>query len=522
MITEGIQMKKTFLFLLTAVMLLSLLTGCAKKNDSTQANGVPASGIAVGYGKADISPETSVYLLGFGEPHNERMSTGVAEHLYVTTIALTDAEGETILYMAADLLYIREAQNKPLREAISEATGVPYDHIITANSHNHSGPEPDDPTYFQLLQERYVQSAQEALADRAPAEMYTAFSRPEGYVYVRHYLLNDGTYRGEKVGAVKKNVIGHTHKCDNLLQLVKFTREGKKDIMIMNWKGHPWGNEPISYTTATSNYPGVMRQTAEEALDCLGVFVLGASGNSNNGSQIPEEDTHGHRYLERGKDLGMEVVKAAENFQPAKVDTIHFEENIIQRDNLRYGPNYNVPLYAFSLGDVAFITAPFETFDTNEVFVRENSKFPMTIYSSVTNDWQSYLPTPESYPWEEHYEVRITHYGQGMAEDVADQQLAMLNRLFEAGGYTETEKAPGYLTPEFVPTSDGIAYVNPTPGDNSAINEVANGFHQVVLLKNGSGKIMLAADRATAEKVMSQTTMKLLFNEQNVIVDIAS
>lgn len=513
-------MKRIVCLLLSTLLMFGLFAGCGQEQEGQTGNETVAA-FSVGYGKADISPETSVYLIGFGEDHADRMSTGVAEHLYATALAFTDAEGETVLFIATDLLYIREAECDPIREMIEQETGVPYDHIIITNSHNHSGPEPDDPIYLKLLQERLLQSAKDALADRAPAQMYTTFSRPEGYVYVRHYLMNDGTYRGEKVGGVKKDVIGHTHKCDNLLQLVKFTREGKKDIVMMNWKGHPWGNEPISYTTATSNYPGVMRATVEQELDCLGVFVLGASGNSNNGSQIPEEDTHGHRYLERGQDLGMEAVKAAENFAPAKVDNIQFEENVLLRDNNRYGADFEVPLYAFSIGDVAFITAPFETFDTNEVFVREGSKFPMTIYASVTNDWQSYLPTPESWPWEEHYEVRITQYGQGMAEDVAEQQLAMLNRLFEAAGYEETEKAPGYLTPEFVPASDGTVYLNPTPGQLDAIKEVANGFYQLVLLKGSTAKIMLAVDRETAEKVMAQETMELLLNEQNVIVGVA-
>ena len=290
---------------------------------------------------------------------------------------------------------------------------------------------------------------------------------------------------------------------------------------MMNWRGHPWGNEPISYTTATSNYAGVMRATVEKSLDCLSVFVLAASGNSNNGSQLESENRFDKNYVNLGEALGQEVVKTAANFQPAKTDNIQLEENILLRNNLRNGNNFQVPVYAFSIGDVAFITAPFETFDTNEVFVREGSKFPMTIYASVTNDWQSYLPTPESFPWEHHYEVRITRYEVGMAEDLAEQQLAMLNRLFEAAGYTETEKASGYLTPEFVPFSDGIEYMNPAPGQPDAAKEVENGFYQVILLTGSTFKTMLAADKETAEKVLSQTSMKLLFNEQNVIVDIA-
>lgn len=515
-------MKRILCLLLCAVLMIGLFVGCGESGETEQTGGGETlSGFSVGYGKADISPEKSVYLIGYGEPKAERMSTGVSDRLYATATAFTDEEGETVLFIACDLLFVLKAQSDPLRELIAKETGVPFDHIIVHSSHNHSGPDPSDPAYYILLQERVLNAAKDAMADRAPAQMFTAFSRPEGYNTVRHYLLVDGTYMGEGVGAVEKNeLVGHTHKADNLLQLVKFTREGKKDIVMMNWQGHPRSTAPYSHTTSTCNYAGIMRQTVEEQLDCLGSFVLSGSGNLNCNSQIAGEVKPAD-YLELGKALGEEAVKAAATFKPAKTDNIQLEENIYLHDSVKWGADSKVPLYAFSIGEVAFATAPFEVFDTNAVFVKENSKFKMTFYASVTSDWQSYLPTPQSFPWENHYEVRITYYPQGMAEDVADELVAMLDRLFAAGGYEETEKEPGYITPEFVPVSDGVEYMNPTPGDLTAYREVANGFYQLTLLKDGRVKMMLAKDKAAAEKVLAQTNMKLLFDEQNLIVDVA-
>ena len=70
--------------------------------------------------------------------------------------------------------------------------------------------------------------------------------------------------------------------------------------------------------------------------------------------------------------------------------------------------------------------------------------------------------------------------------------------------------------------TDGVTYVNPTPGAASNIKAVANGFYQVCLYKNGTEmKIMLAKDQATAEAVMALESMQLLFDEQNVIIGIA-
>lgn len=515
-------MKRALSLILSVLMLVLLVSGCDSSGNAEQTAPDISGAFSVGYAKAEISPEKSVYLIGYNEPKDERMSTGVSDPLYATCVAFTDAEGETVLFIAADLLFVLKAQSDEIRQAISKETGVPFDHVIIHSSHNHSGPDPSDPVYFLLLKDRCLQMAKEAMADRKLAQMYTAFSRPEGYNTVRHYLLSDGVYMGEGVGAVpKEQLVGHVHKADNLLQLIKFTREGGKDIVLMNWQGHPRSTEPYSHTTSTCNYAGIMRKTVEEKLDCHGMFVLSGSGNLNNNSQIASEVKHAN-YLELGEALGNEAITASANFKQVNTGNIELVENIYVRDSTTLGPNHEVPLYAFSIGDVAFATAPFEIFDTNAVAVKEASKFKMTFYASVTNDWQSYLPTPQSWDWEHHYEVRITYYPQGMAEDVQNELIGMLDSIFTASGNAESEKEPGYITPEFVPTTDGVEYLVLGVGDSSAYKAVENGFYQINVVDGSTVKTMLALNEEVAKKVTSQPTAKFLFNESNVIVDLAS
>ena len=86
--------------------------------------------------------------------------------------------------------------------------------------------------------------------------------------------------------------------------------------------------------------------------------------------------------------------------------------------------------------------------------------------------------------------------------------------------YTLTEKDPEYNTPEFVPVSNGVTYINPTPGDLSACEEVKNGYWRLGLLDGASSKMFLAKDQQTAELVLQQSSVQLLLNESNVIVGI--
>ena len=513
-------MKRILCVLLSLVLSLSVLAGCSKDSQEPE-SGDPLAGVfSVGYGKADISPEQSVYLRGYGDPKEERMSTGVAERLYATCVAITDAKGNTVLLAANDLIGANTNAGEPLRKAISQETGLPIDNIMICCSHNHSAPDMGDPVYAQLMTKRFLEAAVAALADRKPATMETTFSRPEGYNFNRHYLLIDGTYQGEAVGTVPKDqVYGHFAKADNLLQVVRFNREGDKPVVLMNWQGHPRGTDPNPHTVATCNYPGVMRATVEEALDCYGAFFLSGSGNMNNNSQIKSEVKHAN-YMELGTALGQEVVAAAENFEPANTGDIQIAVSYLNTDGVE--AESGAPYYAMSFGDVAFAFAPNEIFDTNAMAVKNNSKFKMTFYSSCSNASHGYLPTDPSFDWVQHYEVRITKYPKGTALVVQNMLSALLDECFEAGGNVETEKKEGYITPPFEPASDGVTYLNPVPGDADSYILVNNGFCQVVLMNTETNAIKkyLALNEDVAKEILQRDTMKLLFNDQYVITEV--
>ena len=508
---------KRFLSLILCLTLVLPLLGCG---GSKEEGGDAVQTFSVGYARADISPEQSVYLRGYGDPKAERMSTGVADPIYATCMAITDADGNTVILIATDLVQCKARTFDPIRKNASELTGVPVSNIMASASHNHTGPDYDDQVYAAILRERIPQACAEAMADRKPAQMHTTICRPVGYNTVRHYLLADGSYQGYGVGSVPKdNLIGHYGIADNLMQLVKFTRDGGKDIVLINWQGHPKGATPHSYTTATSNYPGVLRAKVEEALNCESLFFLSGSGNVNNGSQIPEEAAIAANYIELGEKLAEHAIEAAANFQPAKTDKILTTSAMLTQEGVK--GDLGVKLYAISIGDLAFVFAPFEIFDTNAMAVKETSKFPMTFYASCSNDGCGYLPTPPSFDWEITYEADITKYPKGTAENVQAILLEMLDELFATGGYTEQPKLEGYITPAFEPYTDGKEYRNPAVGDLTACIPVKNGFYQIALLDGSKLRLFLALNEEIAHEVLQQATVKCLFNEQHVIVGLA-
>jgi len=538
-------MKKLISLLLVLTMCLSLFAACGGTDTSEQApsgtqeataattapteatqpqaTGPDLTGkLSVGYSCVDVTPTDSVPLGGYGNSA-ERFSTSTGYPIHAVTVAFTDAEGETVLYVALDLL-LAYGFADTLRDALAKEFSLPKDHIMIHCDHNHSGPDMNfqDPSialYAAQLSHGVLASAKTAMNDRKPVTgMGTAFTRPEKVNFVRHYLLADGNYQAEGVGAVPKDqLIGHATVADNLLQALKFTREGGKDVVLMNWQGHPRGTGD-DQTIVTGNYYSVMRTYVDKNMDCHSVFILSGSGNLNNNSQIPSEVLDDD-YVELGETLGKHMVGLKDQFVAVDPGTdLIIKENMFE--TMGNSGMRTVPLYAMTIGDFAMVMAPFEIFDTNARGVREASDYKMTFYSSCTNKSMGYLPTPMSFDWEIAYEVRITNFPKGTAELIQEQLTNMLSEMYTATGKTPEAKPEGYIQPEFVPDTDGKTYTNPAPGSLTSYTAVNNGFYALQLLDGMKIKNVLCISEEVAKKVLAESQVQLIFNEQNVVVDI--
>ena len=511
------MLNRILAFLLVVVILFGLLNGCG--NDATQKDA-----LSVGYAKVDVTPTESLPLGGYQGSNSSafRWSTSVEWPFSAICVAITDSKDNSVLLITLDMLNATMADG--LRSSLNSITGIPKENIMVHVTHNHSGPALSDDApvitaYITQMTNGVISAAKAALANRLPVTgMQTTYARPEGHNTDRHYLLADGSYQSYSVGSVPKSqLIGHYGVADNLLQLVKFTREGGKDVVFVNWQGHPPGTDPN--TIATANYPAVLCNYLTKNLNCESIFFLGGSGNLNNNSQIAGDIIH-KDYLGLGEGLGKAAVEAAKNFTERNISDICLKEKMLQLENRNYGAN-KVWVYAITIGDFAMVTAPFEIFDDNAVAVRESSDYAMTMYLSCCNGSNGYLPTPPSYDWEITYESRITNFPKGTAEIVQEELIGLLKEISVESGYQAVEKAADYYQGDFQPKTDGITYRNPSPGDLTQYTTVKNGFFAFQLINSGVLKNMLCNDETLVKEILAKAEMKLVFDEQSVVVGIA-
>lgn len=439
------------------------------------------SNLSVGFGRVDISPTEPTPLRGYGYSSG-RMSENILDPLYATCIALTDSADNTVLIFTLDLTNSYAEVMDAARQQISEQTGIPVDAIMVSATHNHSSPdllnleEPSVPRYIESLKGWMTTAAMYALQDRAPTRVYTTSTATENLNFVRRYQLQNGTYAGDNFGNFKSAPIAaHETEADNELQLVLFHRQEKKDIVMANYQTHPHRASSSTDTNVTADIIAPFREKMESTLDCHFAYFTGSSGNINPTSRIPEENVTSD-YIEQGHALADYALEAYSTFQEVPTTSLQITKTIYMgkvdhslshiasqceaavnyymlmgsTDAYSYLGDYGVrniyhanaiairgsmaaeeeiAIYAISLGDLAFVTVPFEMFDTNGMQIKEGSPFSTTFVLTCANSNLSYLPSELA--WKHGgYAVDVTLFQRGTAEELVANYLDMLNTLY--------------------------------------------------------------------------------------------
>ena len=468
-------MKKITTLFLALAMVLSL---CACGNsEGAETTGAAPEGLQVGYAKINITPSYEVGLGGYSDSES-RASTGFVDYIYTTCIAVTSGE-ETILMYTVDNCATSLAVKKMIRQKASMETGIPEEKIFIGATHGHNCPSiATNYANGQRYQDDFyawaVEAAQKALEDRAPATLLRAKADHAGMNFVRHYTLADGTFTDSSgaSAAGAANLVGHPMPTDPQMVMLKFDREGdKKDILMVNWQGHPDSSSTIGYNLISPSWIGPMRNKLEKDTDMHVAYFTGASGNQVIDSKIPAE-AHNMPWNEYGEALADCAFSMIESLEPVEgiaikttrttmdVDVDHSWDHMLNQANEVYnlwksagrsagdalaktynmsssyqarairsraamGKTITMELSAFSIGGIGFTTGTYEMFSDNAIFVKDNSPFETTF---VITGCSSYVPSDIAYTYR-GYEADTGLYARGVGEQLADQYVKLLNEV---------------------------------------------------------------------------------------------
>ena len=482
---------KKILVLFLAV--LFILPGCGKapaQQPAQQQAQTEITEFSVGYSRKIVNPDEPIPLVGYGNIETRYLQE-IGHDITVAVIAISDGEGNDVLIINTDMCTTTKAWGDPLQNLVHGATNIPLERIYISSNHSHSAPSVSGSNervvrYQEKVFNATVEAALEALADRKPATMATGSIETENLNFVKHYQYVDENgetqYFGDNFGtAVYNETTKHTTEVDPTMHLLRFQREGEKDLVVVNWRAHPHFTGGSKKYVLSSDYPGAFREAVEQQIGVDCVYLQGACGNVNSSTRLAEERrTTDVRTF--GKLLADYAIEGLENnmtpIESGQVKTVQYEywgeinhnfDHLYTQakmvnavwaqtnswDECRphmtpygirspYHANAIVANYgrttekdgklimnAVSIGDsFAFVTFPGELFDTISVGVEEGSPFQSTMLIGYSNGHIGYLPSAYGFEYTS-YETDITRFAEGTGEIVRDQYIKMLNELKE-------------------------------------------------------------------------------------------
>ena len=315
-------MKKLLSLTLAVLMLLSLCACGGSGNGEEAAD----TSLEVGFGKVNITPTYSVGLGGSGN-EKVRRSEGITSYIFANCLAFRQ-KGEIYLVYSIDTLSVSDELADQLRvKILEEIPELKLENIFLKATHSHSCPTPywsdNEPEgkyrtdFFNWI----PQAAKQAIKDLAPATMeVTQFSVP-GMSFVRHYLMNDGTYAGDQFGDASSGYKQQTYIPDDEMILVNFPREGKDSILLVNWAAHPSNpyDSTIGYKNISADHPGWCRDKLEQLIGggTKVVYFNGASGDLDFYNYVKAEN-HGLLAKPYGEKLAEYAFEHYDELKPVE------------------------------------------------------------------------------------------------------------------------------------------------------------------------------------------------------------
>ena len=431
-----------------------------------------------GFARLDITLPLGTGLAGYFAP---RPATGVLDPLSLNAIALSDGN-ETAIIITVDALGIREMFCKEIRALIEERTGVPADHVIINALHQHTSfvmrPKGgtcalQDTGYIEMLYRKFGDVAKMAVNDMADADLCVSIAPAvEPISFIRRYRMADGRVKTNP-GSKWQDIIEPAGKSDNDVRLLRFKREEKKDIALVNFCTHP---DVIGHSNISADWPGFVRRFVEaEHEDAHCLLVNGFQGDVNHiNFQLEPEKRYKGKGYEHSRYMGRVIADTVNNIWDSGVSrektdvraaqtaiynrtrtdgfedydickpiydefqkTFKIPEDAVINDlaylrrvvEMRTDPIWRVvPVSAIAVGDLAFVGLGGEPFSHYAEAIREGAPDKLVISVTCANGFEGYLPTETAFR-EGGYEATASAFTPDLESQCVGAAVELLKKL---------------------------------------------------------------------------------------------
>lgn len=423
---------------------------------------VHAQGLRAGYAKADITPSEPVYMAGYDM--RNAPSDGIWGHdrLYARALVF-EVAGQRVAFLEADVIVIRGAD--AFRRKIADATGIPFEHILLGDAHNHSAPSPTaqlETNWDRQFEKGLLAAATEAVANLQPVKIAAGTGHSRVAMNRRHVVPADvdsfltfdendasqsfGKFKTDKpvsiheFGGVMRLGANPAGPIDDAVEVVRVDKtDGKPLAVMVHYACHGTSlggrNSKIS-----GEWMGRMQEYVEKEFPGVGaIYLQGAAGDINprvvGGLDGYQDNIETTRAL--GEEVGREVARVYRSLSPEPLSSPHLQietkEILLPRAYRELFDDYAhtaipVPTTIVRLGDQMWTTFPGEMFSNIGKKVKAASPATYAHLMGYTNGYIGYFPERQAYA-EGGYEVASTHLDPA-AEAIYLHSIAELMKRF--------------------------------------------------------------------------------------------
>ena len=402
-----------------------------------------------GYASVRVDPPMGIHVPGY---YSKRASEGFITNLYLRATAFSDGENKAVI-ISADAIGINASYFNLIKGKIAARCGIGDESIFITCTHSHTayrmwdpGENMDDTSIFlRGLMQQFCDVAQFAFEDLKPCTMKIASGSAQKVGFVRRYLMKDGSYKTNP-GIGNPDVVDYAAQQDESVQLIRFVREGAKEILFVNFGTHA---DVIGGCKYCADWPGYLGESLKGAFggEAEVMVIVGAQGDSNHinvfrpkgsinkGTIVAQRMARiiagevlkiydDAKDIPNGKVAGYaKMVKIGKNpYDPADIPEALEVRKIYQETNIQNPPQLkergfklNVPealrilanlerpeffelrVSALQIGNVAFVGFPGEPFMEIGSGVKADSKMDMTFIATCTNGCEGYFPDAGSF-----------------------------------------------------------------------------------------------------------------------------
>lgn len=442
--------------------------------------------LQVGFSRVDITPPLGARLSGY---YKVRRAEGILEPLEASC-AVFSCNDVCVAILSVDNLGITKVNLDPVRERVSQETGLPLAAIFIHCVHIHTGPfvdfqsdDPLDAEYATLFTRRMIDAVKLAMADLQPARLGYGIGTAANIAFSRRFRMKDGSVRTNP-GINNPEILHPIGDIDERVSVIRVDRS-EDSLVLVNFANHP---DSVGGCKISADWPGFMRRTVELAIPgtkCM--FINGAEGDVAHVNVHPKGGDQNDMFMDfddvvrgygharhMGRVVAGSVLQVYDKVKYIDVDRVQYlQEDILipynlpkpenmpeahkindlhnaGRDDqipytgmmlttvvaeaarmvrLEHAPEaFWLPIIGFAIGKIAFLGIPGEPFTGVGLALKESEDWELVVPACNTNGKEGYFPMMEAYN-EGGYEARSSNFKAGVAERIIEGGKQVLGQL---------------------------------------------------------------------------------------------